>query len=278
MSPRFRALIAPGVATLVGVAMLIGLGEWQLRRLAWKEALIAAVETRAHAAPVDAPAEAEWPRLDPADYEYRRVRLTGAFDGDKQVLVFRALGEPRGRYGGPGYLVMTPLKLADGATVLVDRGFVPEREKDAANNGLGGGETTVVGLMRASETRNWFTPADDPAAGQWYTRDVAAIAKAEGLARTAPFSIDADAGPDPAALPEGGETILAFPNNHLSYALTWFGMAAALVGVFAAYAASRLREAARRTEAPGGRRWRWWAAQGLNLWPPRCHRGALPLS
>ena len=156
--------------------------------------------------------------------------------------MFRALSEPRGRYGGPGYLVMTPLKLADGATVLVNRGFVPEAQKAAAGDGLGGGETTVVGLMRASETRNWFTPSDDPASGQWFTRDVAAIARAEGLTRTAPFFIDADAGPDPAALPEGGETILAFPNNHLSYALTWFGMAAALVGVFVAYAASRLRE------------------------------------
>jgi surfeit locus 1 family protein len=239
---QVRALIAPGVATLVGVALLIGLGDWQLRRLAWKEGLIAAVETRAHAAPVDAPPEADWSRLDPTDYEYRRVRITGVFDGGRQVLVFRALGEPRGRYGGPGYLVITPLELADGATVLVDRGFVPDEMKDAAKDGLGGGETSVVGLMRASESRNWFTPADDPAAGAWYTRDVSAIAKAEGLEQTAPFFVDADAGPDPAALPEGGETILAFPNNHFSYALTWFGMAAALVGVFVAYAASQLRQ------------------------------------
>ena len=85
MNARVRALIAPGVATLVGVAILIGLGDWQLRRLAWKEALIAAVETRAHAAPVDAPPESEWPRLDPADYEYKRVRLSGVFDGSRQV-------------------------------------------------------------------------------------------------------------------------------------------------------------------------------------------------
>ena len=242
MNSRARALIAPAVATVIGVALLIGLGDWQLRRLAWKEALIAAVETRAHAAPVDAPPESEWPRLDPAVYEYKRVRLSGVFEGSRQVAVFRALAEPRGRYGGPGYLVMTPLQLADGATVLVDRGFVPEAQKAAAGDGLGGGATTVVGLMRASETRNWFTPPDDPTSGQWFTRDVATIARAQGLTRTAPFFIDADAGDDPAALPEGGETIVEFPNNHLSYALTWFGMAAAMVGVFVAYAASRLRE------------------------------------
>ena len=251
MNARVRALIAPGVATTVCFALLIGLGAWQLRRLAWKEALIAAAESRAHAAPVDPPPESEWPRLDPADYEYRRVQLSGVFDERRQVLVFRALSEPRGRYGGPGYLVMTPLRLADGATVLVDRGFVPDSRKAAAEDGLGGAETTVVGLMRASETRNWFTPSDEPASGQWFTRDTGAIARAEGLIRTAPFFIDADASADPAALPEGGETILAFPNNHLSYVLTWFGMAAALVGVFAAYAASQLREGVDVAEGSG---------------------------
>ena len=246
MKRRTRELIAPTVATVVCVALLVGLGVWQMRRLAWKEALIAAVETRAHATPVDAPPEFEWPRLDPAAYEYKRVRLSGVFDGSRQVTVFRALSEPHGRYGGPGYLVMTPLELANGATVLVDRGFVPEAQKAAAAEELGNGATTVVGLMRASETRNWFTPSDDPASGQWFTRDVGAIARAEGLTRVAPFFIDADAGPDPTGLPEGGETILAFPNNHFSYALTWFGMAAALIGVFGAYVASRLQESGSR--------------------------------
>jgi surfeit locus 1 family protein len=235
-----RALIAPAVATLVGVVMLVALGNWQIRRLAWKEALIAAVETRSHAPPVDAPAEAEWPHLDPADYEYRRVRLAGAFQRDKQALVFRALADPHGRYGGQGYLVLTPLRLADGSLVLVDRGFVPDADKAAADD-VGGGQTSVSGLMRASEARNWFTPADDPAKGLWFTRDVSAIAAAEGLTRVAPFIVDADAGADPDALPEGGETLLAFPNNHLSYALTWYGLAAALIGVFVAFAASRLR-------------------------------------
>jgi surfeit locus 1 family protein len=247
-----RALIAPAVATLLGVAMLVALGNWQIRRLAWKEALIAAVETRSHAPPVEAPAEADWPRLDPADYEYRHVRLTGAFERDKQVLVFRALADPRGRYGGQGYLVLTPLRLADGSVVLVDRGFVPEANKAAADD-VASGATSVVGLMRASEARNWFTPADDPAKGQWFTRDISAVARADGLTRVAPFIVDADAGADPDALPEGGETILAFPNNHLSYAVTWYALAAALIGVFLAFAASRLRAGGDLAEgSPGG--------------------------
>ncbi len=242
MSRRARSLVAPALTSLVCVALLVGLGVWQLRRLAWKEALIAAVESRAQAAPVDLPAEADWPRLDPADAEYRHVRVAGVYDMSRQALVFRALGNPRGRYGGPGYLVMTPLRLASGAVVLVNRGFVPQdRKNEAALRGSGVGETLVTGLMRASEERTWFTPADDPARGQWFTRDVEAIARAMGLSRYAPFSIDADASADPADLPEGGETILAFPNNHLSYAMTWFGMALALAGVFGAYAFTQLR-------------------------------------
>jgi len=249
-----RSLIAAAVATMIGVALLTGLGVWQLQRLAWKEGLIAEVSARVHAAPVDAPEPSTWAALRPADYEYRHVRAHGVYDYDHQALVFRALGNPRGRFGGPGYLVMTPLKIASGESVIVNRGFVPDdRKADAASGPRG--ETEVVGLMRASEDRTWFTPADDPAKGQWFTRDVAALARAMSLSAYAPFSIDADAGPDPLALPEGGETVLSFPNNHLSYAFTWFGMALALVGVFLSWAFTRGRAyGGKVSEEPRGER------------------------
>jgi len=235
VNARVRSLAAPAAASLIGIALLIGLGVWQLKRLAWKEALIAAVEERVVAPPVDIPAPADWGKLDPRDYEYRHVRVSGVYDLSRQALVFRALSSPRGRYGGPGYLVMTPLRLASGESILVNRGFVPEDRKTEASAGSAG-PTEVTGLMRASEDRTWFTPADDPARGQWFTRDIGAIALALNTGPHAPFSIDADASADPNALPEGGETILEFPNNHLSYAMTWFGMALALAGVFIAYA------------------------------------------
>ena len=93
---------------------------------------------------------------------------------------------------------------------------------------------TVTGLLRMPEGRSWFTPADDPARGIWQERDPAAIAKAYGLARAAPFFIDADDAPNPGGLPQGGETTLVFPNRHLEYALTWFGLALALLAVFVA--------------------------------------------
>jgi surfeit locus 1 family protein len=238
------SLIWPGLFTLIGLAILIALGVWQLHRLAWKEALIAEISARVGASPVAPPPEAEWPRLNPAEYEYRHVRVAGTFDFAHQALVFRAVENPRGRYGGPGYLVLTPLTLADGAIIIVNRGFIPGDRKDATARGdeAGTRSVEVVGLIRASEPRNWFTPADDPARGEWFTRDPSAIARAMKLERVAPFTIDAAAGPDPSVLPEGGETILAFPNNHFSYALTWFAMALALAGVFAAFALKTLRE------------------------------------
>ena len=110
--------------------------------------------------------------------------------------MFRPLGQPRGRYGGPGYLVMTPLKLAGGQWVLVNRGFAPiDRKADVAAGPAA--PVAVEGLMRSTEGRTWFTPADDPAKGEWFTRDVEAMAAAMKLGPHAPFSVDADAGPDP---------------------------------------------------------------------------------
>jgi surfeit locus 1 family protein len=236
-----RSLAAPAIATLIGLAILIGLGVWQLKRLAWKEALIAAVEARANAPAVDLPPPGDWMGLDPASYEYRHVRASGVYDLAHQALVFRSLANPRGSYSGPGYLVMTPMKLASGESVLVNRGFVPEERKSSADAGPPG-EVEVTGLMRASEGRSWFTPSDDPARGQWFTRDIEGLAKALGLGPHAPFSIDADAGAASGELPQGGETILAFPNNHLAYAMTWFGTALALAGVSIAYAISQRRQ------------------------------------
>ncbi|GAC1554773.1 MAG: SURF1 family protein [Beijerinckiaceae bacterium] len=233
-----RRILWPALAALAGMAVLVSLGVWQLNRLAWKEALIARIEARAKAPPVPLPPAADWAAERADDYEYRHVVLTGRFD-EREALVFRGSGPDAG--AGPGYFVMAPLILADGWSVIVNRGFVPLAAKDSATHRPPTGEVTVTGLMRPPEPRNPFTPADEPDKGRWFSRDPVAIAAYLGLARAAPFSIDADASPDPAALPRGGATIIAFPNNHLSYALTWFGLAAALAGVFAAFAWGRLR-------------------------------------
>ena len=234
---RWRALILPAIMAAIGITVLMGLGFWQLERLIWKSALIALIETRIHASPGRIVAEPEWPRWKAADDEYRRVRLEGTFLHDKETLVHG--NAPRDARGDVinGFFVLTPLRLAEGGMVIVNRGFVPpelaDRSKRAGSQPQG--EVAVTGLARASQQRGWFVPKDDPATGQWYSRDVPAIAAAAGLARVAPFIVDADA--DPAQpWPKGGLTVVRFPNNHFEYALTWFGLAATLVGVFAVFA------------------------------------------
>jgi surfeit locus 1 family protein len=191
--PRFRAsLIWPAIITCVAAAILVSLGVWQLHRLAWKEGLIAEIETRANAAPQPLPPVAEWPKLRPQDYEYRHVAVTGTFEHGEEALVFRTSG---GAAGQQTWLpCLTPLRLKSGGTVIVNRGFVPLDRKGQSSRlpGQIQGETEVTGLMREPEARNFFTLADDPAAGLYFTRDPGLIAKHFDSATAAPFSIDAD--------------------------------------------------------------------------------------
>jgi surfeit locus 1 family protein len=228
-----RGLLWPAVATLLGCAFLVALGVWQLHRLAWKEGLIAEIAARAKAPPQPLPPQAEWAQLRPDDYEYRHVELDGVFQNDKEAFVFRPAGGPE---RAPGYLVLTPLKLDSGAYVIVNRGFVPLELKDPAARGEIEGRTHLTGLMRQPESRNFFTPADDPETDQYFTRDPVLIARHFGLSPAAPFSVDADASATTPVMPRGGATELTFPNNHLAYALTWFGLALALLVVFAVFA------------------------------------------
>ena len=218
-------LFAFGAFATIGAAVLIGLGVWQLERRVWKLDLISRVEQRVHAAPVSAPGPSSWPRINATDDAYRRVRVTGHFLGARETLV-QAVSER-----GGGYWVVAPFRAMEGFTVLVNRGFVPaDRAESESRATQAPGETTLTGLLRVTEPGGAFLRHNDPAADRWYSRDVAAIAAARGIPKVAPYFIDADRSADPAALPVGGLTIIAFPNNHLLYALTWFGLAVMLAG------------------------------------------------
>jgi len=233
-----RRLVGPTIATAIMLAILLSLGFWQVRRLAWKEDLLARIHARIHAPPQSLPPEASWPALKPHDYQYRHVHATGVFENNKEAQVFIGTGGGRHEGAGPGYFVLTPLRLANGAHVIVNRGFVPLADKDPSTRAAGqiAGPTTVTGLMRSPEGRNLFTPADNPAKESWFTRDPAEIARYYRLARTAPFMIDADATKSTApGSPAGGATVVAIPNNHFSYAVTWFGLAAGLLAVFGVF-------------------------------------------
>lgn len=220
-----RALTLIGTIALLGALGFASLGVWQLERLAWKNALIAAIDTRAHAAPVDAGNPAFWTSFDPETDEYRHAQVTGHFDNAKETLVQAVTA-----YGG-GFWVLTPLLTASG-TVLVNRGFVPPDRRHPATRDAPAGDVTITGLLRLSEPNGAFLRSNDPAADRWFSRDIAAIAEAKNLGPTAPFFLDAERGTDPTASPIGGLTILSFSNNHLIYALTWFALSAMLIAAF----------------------------------------------
>jgi len=238
-----RSLLIPGLATIIALALLVGLGTWQLQRKAWKESLIRQIETRAYGEPGSIAPESEWATWRADQDEFRKVRITGTFLHDLETPVYGLA--PGTRQGAPlqGYYIITPLRLRTGAVVMVNRGFVPTELKNPATRPQGqpDGEVTVTGLVRAPEPRNLFTPNDDPTHNTWFARDPRAIAEARGLEPVAPFLIDADATPNPGGWPRGGQTQLTLPNNHLQYALTWYGIALTLVGVFGAFAWKRVK-------------------------------------
>ncbi|MFD1303452.1 SURF1 family protein [Methylobacterium marchantiae] len=208
--------------TLLLVVCFLALGTWQIQRRVWKHDLIARINERIHAAPVPAPLRPDQAVVDPSSDAYRHVFATGTFAHDHETLV-QAVTDL-----GGGYWVMTPLVSADGTAVLVNRGFVPADRRDPETRHSSAriaGETRVVGLLRLSEPGGGFLRSNDPTAGRWYSRDVAAIAAVRGLGPTAPYFIDADATPNPGGYPVGGLTVIAFSDNHLVYALTWYALA-----------------------------------------------------
>lgn len=243
---RQRSLLLPTIAAGLAFIILCALGTWQVERLQWKEALIARVEAGLSADPVPAPGPTAWPGLDVGAVEYRPVEVRGTFDHDREIHVVYTLVEPKGPKGGIGFQVFTPLRTDDGWWVYVNRGFVPRENADAATRSEAqvSGETTVTGLLRQPGHRSWFMPSDDPAGNAWFSRDPALFAAASGLpaGEVAPYVIDAAFDPSlPGGLPQGGETIVSFANSHLQYAITWYGLAVALVAVYVAFVIKRRR-------------------------------------
>jgi surfeit locus 1 family protein len=196
------------------------LGVWQVERLGWKRDLIARVEARVKSPPVPLGPNERGSGFMPADAEYLRLRTEGRFDHSRETLV-DALTER-----GKGYWVLTPLVTQD-RTILVNRGFVPTQLASPSRRPAGQlqGSVSVTGLMRLTEPDGRFLRANVPVEDRWYSRDVAAIAGQRGIGTVEPYFIDAEAAPMPGGFPVGGLTVIRFPNNHLIYALTWFGLA-----------------------------------------------------
>jgi surfeit locus 1 family protein len=239
---RLRAGLAVPVAfALVALAAFIGLGTWQLQRKAWKEALNASLEQRLSAPPVDLPPRERWPQLDPAEDEFRHVKFSAAFVPGAEALVYTTGSALRGDVSGPGYWVLAPARLATGGLLVVNRGFVPEGRQDPASRA--GGEITaiveMVGALRWPEARGIFSPNDQPARNLWFVRDPVGIASTKGWGDVAPFYVELESPQPPGGLPRAGPLKASLRNEHLQYAITWYGLAVVVVVMFAFWLRAR---------------------------------------
>ena len=239
-----RRILKLTVASAAAFLILIGLGVWQIERLHWKEGLIAERRAAVSAPPAAVPSTLEAAR----PLEFHRVEAKGRFLHDREILVHGIERE----HGDAGYLVMTPFRLDDGAVVLVERGWVPPERREPATRAQGNppGEVAVDGLLRlAPEKPSWFTPANDPARGEWFWIDLPALARAAGVPETLPFYVEAGPAPNSGGLPVGGQTNTSLPNDHLQYAITWFSLAG-ILAVFYVMLLRRERAVGRNSSEP----------------------------
>ncbi len=227
---NLRRLLLPGLMTAIMLAVLLGLGTWQVRRLHWKEAVLAQI-ARAEAAPAE-PLTAE------AEPEpYAKVQATGRLRDDLSASYGADVRDtPTGTLLGTQLIV--PLERADGDTILVDRGWVPDTRSRAM--ALPKGDVTVEGYIHPGDSPGMFSAPDSPATREFYTLDPTAIGAALGLHHVAPFVLVSMGPAPPERYPDPAKHLPRPPNNHLSYAITWYGLAAALVVIFVVWARKAL--------------------------------------
>ena len=232
-------MLVPATVALAALAVLLGLGTWQIERKAWKEALIAKLERRQNDAPIALPPSFEWPGMTPDNSEFTRVRLRAEFPKASDALVFSGGSSIRDDAKGAGYFVFSPARLPGGQQIAVNRGFVLDRTYPAPS-----GPQDIVGSIRWTEAPSWFVSDHDAAGDIWTVRDPAAMAALKSWGPVAPFYIEQELPVPPGGLPHPAPLKVRLRNDHLQYAITWYGLAAVLVVMFAIWLARRRRETA----------------------------------
>lgn len=236
------------VFTVAGVLILVSLGAWQWQRRIEKQAYLAQLEASVTAAPMPLPPMEQWrqpnDKIPISVPELARVRVEGTYLANQAIPIRTTLNDSTSKtLGGLGFWWTVPLRLKSGGIVFINRGFVPAGpDFRPVPVETPAGPQTVTGLVRWPERRGIFDPADNPAKGDFFIRDAQILAQASGLADVAPFTLDAERTGGARVAPAGlnvGETIARIPNNHLAYALTWWGLALTLMGVYAAVVRGR---------------------------------------
>ncbi|MCV6547830.1 MAG: SURF1 family protein [Cohaesibacter sp.] len=249
--PKVPRIWPLSLAALIAFLCLISLGTWQWKRLAWKENLIATVSERLDKPAIAAPGPDLWDNVSRQGHLYKKVELRGHYDHSKEIHVWFALNKPQGgKLYGPGYLILTKFTTLQGWDVIVNRGFVPEAMKQPSSRPmtLTKDEQYLTGLIRFDEPKTWLSPPADTQNNVWIVRQVAEMRQYLDLSAhsTAPYWIDLTKGQGEAGLPQGGETLVTFSNNHLQYMLTWYALAVVLFGVYLAWLIKALRGPSRK--------------------------------
>lgn len=224
-----RPTFWPTLFTVPALIVLLALGFWQLQRLHWKEDLITKLNTRATAEAVDLPAGA---LSAPDEWQFRRVRVSGVFAHDKETHVLN-----RSLRGNPGVHVMTPLLRTNGKAVLVDRGWVPFKRRDAKDRTAGqvGGTVVVEGILRLEAGQGRFVPDNEPEKNAWFFVDNRAVGQHTGVALEPGYYVVSGDDAVPGGFPVGRQWRLDIRNDHLQYAITWFSLAIALLVIYLLY-------------------------------------------
>ncbi|MCG6207489.1 SURF1 family protein [Rhodopseudomonas sp. HC1] len=248
---RRRGVAGMSLIALLIVAVLLSLGFWQLQRRAAKHALIAALETRLAAAPVALPPPSRWAGLTPAADEFRRVSFTASYAELPDAMVYSSGSAIRDDVSGPGTWAFLPARLPDGATVAINAGFTPNTMQDRAYQDRivkplhAAQPVMMTGYLRFPEAGGAFTPNPDGAKRLWFSRDVPTMAVQLGWGgNVAPFYIDLES-PVPAnGLPKPGPLGVHLRDQHMQYAVTWFGLALAVSVAFLVWLWGQRRAAA----------------------------------
>ena len=211
--------------TLPILALLCWLGNWQVERLEWKLDLSQKIESRFGLPAVAIPAMMS----DPDEWLYRHMRISGRYLHMREMPLY-SIG-PNGR---PGYDLFTPLLLRDGTYVIINRGWVPEKLKEQVSRPetMIAGSVEITGVLRKSWERQRFAPENDLARNLWYYGDLTAMAKEQELSTVFPMFLYADKSPVKGTYPIGGRSRVKLVNNHLDYAMTWYGLAIVLLVIY----------------------------------------------
>jgi cytochrome oxidase assembly protein ShyY1 len=233
-----RSVAGLGIFTALTLALLIGLGVWQLQRRVEKHALIAQLTERLAAEPGALPPPAQWNTLTSARDEFRRVRFSATYQQRPDAMVYSSGSAIRDDVSGPGTWAFLPARLPSGESIVINTGFVQNTMQDRGQQDravvrlVTGAPVTLTGYIRFPESPGALTPRENTAKRLWFTRDHLAIARALGWGEVAPFYIDLEAPAPESGIPKPGPLEVHLKDDHLQYAITWFGLAGAVVMAF----------------------------------------------